>query len=207
MNNKFFSLLAGMAMIVAGLAFTSCSSSDDDDTKPTTGATEAYLTPNVLVAEDMFDYFDVTCAIDGETIVLTKDNTQSVDKTVEKIPFKLRQYTGAKKTYKKFPAEMKIVQTVKVKAGVDLKTISLLEQYVMYTYIQTDNNYTATGYPDGVWTDITGSSFGSLFRYNLQFAQMSDSKLAEYQTKTLTTTFTMSSAMLANLSAVFTPVK
>lgn len=201
MNNKIFSLLMAMAMVVAGVTLTSCSD-DENEVKPSGKATEAYLTTTVYVAEPMLEYYDATCTVDGQTVTLTKDNTVAEDKTIDGLLFNLRKYTFAVKTYKSFPSTLNIEQSVKVKSGVDLKTIDRLDQFAMYTYVDFGNNNT-TNYADGEWKTITGQ-YGNVFKKGVRFSEMTDEGRSYYQQPTLTTTITLSAADAANINAKFT---
>lgn len=201
MNNKIFSLLIAMAMVVAGMTLTSCGDDDDDVVKPSGKATEAYLTPTIYVSEAMMDYFDATCTIDGKTVTLTMDNTVADNMTLDGIAFKLRKYTGASKTYKSFPSSLAIQQEVKPKAGVVLKDISRLDQFVMYAHVSFANNNT-TNYADGEWKTITGK-LRSVFQEGVHFDMMNDEDLAHYQHPTLTTTVNMTAADVADIQSAF----
>lgn len=200
MNNKIYSFLIAMAMVVAGITLTSCGD-DDNNLTPSGKATEAYLTTTVYVAEPMLEYYDATCTIDGQTITLTKDNTEAENMTVGELSFNLRKYTFAKKTYKSFPSTLNIVQSVKVKTGVDLKNIERLDQFAMYTHVSFANNNT-TNYADGEWKTITGD-LGNVFKKGVRFSEMSDETRSYYQQPSLTTTITMSAADAANINAKF----
>lgn len=200
MNNKIYSLLIAMTMIVAGITLTSCGD-DGDDLTPAGKATEAYLTHTVYVSESMMDYFDATCTIDGQTITLTKDNTETENMTIAGTVFNLRKYTFAKKTYKSFPSTLNIVQDVKVKQGVNLKEVTRLDKFAMYIHVNFANNNT-TNYADGEWKTIKGD-FESVFQSGVHFDQMSDEMLKRYQNPTLTTTINMSSANEANINSAF----
>ncbi len=202
MNNKFFSILIAMAMVVVGLTLASCGDDEDETVKPNDKATEAYLTPTFYVSEAMMDYFDATCTIDGKTVTLTKDNTVADKITVEGITFNLRKYTWDAKTFKTFPSSFTIVQNVKAKSGVNLKNISRLDQFVIYTHVGFANNNTSN-YADGEWKTITGK-FGSVFQEGVHFDMLTDEDLKDYQNSVLTTTVNMTTADEATVSAAFT---
>lgn len=202
MNNKFFSILIAMAMVVAGLSLASCSDDEDENVKPNNKATEAYLTPTIYVSEAMMDYFDASCTIDGKTVTLTKDNTQAETMTVDSIVFKLRKYTGAAKTFKSFLSSFTIVQNVKAKPGVTLKNIGRLDQFVMYTHVGFANNNTSR-FTDGEWKTITGK-FGSVFQKGVYFDRLIDEDLKNYKNTVLTTTVNMTTADEATVNAAFT---
>ncbi len=201
MNKKIFSILIAMAMVVVGLSLTSCGDDDEDVVKPSNKATEAYLTPTVYISEAMMDYFDATCTIDGQTVTLTRDNTEADNMTVEGILFNIRKYKGATKTYKGFPSSLVVVQNVKPKAGVVLKDISRLDQFVMYTHVNFANNNT-TNYVDGEWNTITGK-LASTFQSGVHFNEMDDDDLSHYNQPTLTTTINMSAADVADIKSGF----
>lgn len=202
MNNKFFSILIAMAMVVAGLTLASCSDDEDEKVKPNNIATEAYLTPTFYVSEAMMDYFDATCTINGKTVTLTKDNTQAENITVDSIVFKLRKYTADSNTFKSFPSSFTIVQNVKAKSGVILKDIGRLDQFVMYTHVGFANNNTSR-FSDGEWKTITGK-LGSVFQKGVHFDQLIDEDLKNYKNTVLTTTVNMTAADEATVNAAFT---
>lgn len=140
MNNKIFSFLIAMAMTVAGVSLTSCG--DDDNNTPTTKkATTASAQPEVCINAAMFDYFDITCTIDGETVTLTKDNTYDTSYTpyLTSIVRQVRMYKVSAKQYTKFPATMTVSLHSKVKAGVDLRNMEDLS-YLLYVDIAPGNN-------------------------------------------------------------------
>ncbi len=172
MNKKSFSLLAGMAMVVAGFAFASCSSNDDDIKNPTVNATEAYARPVIIVTDNMLDVYDVTYTIDGNTVTVTKDNTVAIgDTTVAKTTYSMRKYVGAAKTYTQFPSYPTFVEHIKVKDGKDLRTVDKIS-LVRYAYYDYTNNSALHG-----MTGFAGSIIAS-------FGTMVGSKMSESAAKT-----------------------
>ncbi len=140
MNKKFFSLLAGAAMVVAGLTFASCGNDDDDNSSKGGGATTVYATPVVMVSEDILANFDATCTIDGVTVTLTKDNTVACDTTSSGgKTFNMRKYTGATKTYTQFPALTTLAERVKLKDGKNYKELGKID-YAVYAKMVYANN-------------------------------------------------------------------
>ncbi len=158
MNKKSFSLLAGMAMVVAGFAFASCSSNDDDIKNPTVNATEAYARPVIIVSDKMLDVYDVTCNIDGNTVTVTKDNTVAIgDTIVDKTTYSMRKYVGAAKTYTQFPSYPTFVEHIKVKDGMDLRTVdkTSLVRYAYYDYTNNSALHEVTGVSGSIFTTFT----------------------------------------------------
>lgn len=187
MNKKSFSLLAGMAMVVAGFAFASCSSNDDDIKNPTVNATEAYARPVIIVSDNMLDVYDVTCTIDGNTVTVTKDNTVAIgDTTVDKTTYSMRKYVGAAKTYTQFPSYPTFVEHIKVKDGIDLRTtdkISLV-RYAYYDYTNNSALHGMTGFAGSI-IDTFGTMVGS---------KMSESAAKTYSDMTVQINDTLKSA-------------
>lgn len=187
MNKKSFSLLAGMAMVVAGFAFASCSSNDDDIKNPTVNATEAYARPVIIVTDNMLDVYDVTCTIDGNTVTVTKDNTVAIgDTTVDKTTYSMRKYVGAAKTYTQFPSYPTFVEHIKVKDGIDLRTtdkISLV-RYAYYDYTNNSALHGMTGFAGSI-IDTFGTMVGS---------KMSESAAKTYSDMTVQINDTLKSA-------------
>ena len=187
MNKKSFSLLAGMAMVVAGFAFASCSSNDDDIKNPTVNATEAYARPVIIVSDNMLDVYDVTCTIDGNTVTVTKDNTVAIgDTTVAKTTYSMRKYVGAAKTYTQFPSYPTFVEHIKVKDGIDLRTtdkISLV-RYAYYDYTNNSALHGMTGFAGSI-IDTFGTMVGS---------KMSESAAKTYSDMTVQINDTLKSA-------------
>lgn len=187
MNKKSFSLLAGMAMVVAGFAFASCSSNDDDIKNPTVNATEAYARPVIIVSDNMLDVYDVTCTIDGNTVTVTKDNTVAIgDTTVDKTTYSMRKYVGAAKTYTQFPSYPTFVEHIKVKDGIELRTtdkISLV-RYAYYDYTNNSALHGMTGFAGSI-IDTFGTMVGS---------KMSESAAKTYSDMTVQINDTLKSA-------------
>ena len=187
MNKKSFSLLAGMAMVVAGFAFASCSSNDDDIKNPTVNATEAYARPVIIVTDNMLDVYDVTYTIDGNTVTVTKDNTVAIgDTTVDKTTYSMRKYVGAAKTYTQFPSYPTFVEHIKVKDGIDLRTtdkISLV-RYAYYDYTNNSALHGMTGFAGSI-IDTFGTMVGS---------KMSESAAKTYSDMTVQINDTLKSA-------------
>lgn len=171
MNNKFFSLLIAMFMSVACVSLTSCGSNDDNEIKKPT-ATTANAQPVLCIFSEMFDYFDVTCTIDGETVKITKDNTY--DETITKAEYgktyQVRKYKVDKKQFTKFPATMTVTAQCKVKDGVDLRKVEKLS-YLLYLDMVVGNNnndtfstykpakYVFQPYPNANFSKLTEETF------------------------------------------------
>ncbi len=174
MKKKVFSILFGMAMVAAGLTFASCGG-DDDNTggsetgglKPAGKATIAYGTPVVLISEDMLNYFDATCIVDGQAVTLTKDNTTAFDTIRNERTYRLRKYTGPTRTYTKFPTITTLAEHITVKEGVDLNTIGRLDVAFSAYNEYTNNN---------VKHDMTSFSgkYGEFFGKGLDMSKVSD---------------------------------
>ncbi len=145
MNKKLFSLLAGMTMVFAGLTLASCGGDDDNNgneggLQPVGKATEAYATPVVIVSDNMLDIYDATCTINGQSVTLTRDNTVLFDTTSNGYAYSVRKYVGATKTYNQFPAQLNIVEHLKLKDGVDVKTASKFDMVINAKFVYTNNN-------------------------------------------------------------------
>ena len=201
MNKKFFSFFIGMAMVVAGLTLASCSNNDDEKEQSTNTATS---TPLVYCSEAMMAYFDVTCTIDGKAVTLTKDNTEAVEQTLydsndDPMYFKMRCYKGETKKHTSFPSTSTIVENVKVKSGVDLKTIERLDQFVMYIRIDTDNTNNNT------W-DTNYGVLKNKFQEGVHFNEMDADYLEKYKDVSLTSSVNMTDYKNATYTSSFSVV-
>ena len=116
MNNKIFSFLIAMAMTVVGITLTSCGSDDNGDGGSSSKATTVTAQPEVCIRSEMFDYFDITCTIDGETVTLTKDNLRSYLKELEKQEqTKSKPKPSRRKEITEIRAELNEIETKKYK--------------------------------------------------------------------------------------------
>ncbi len=167
MDNKIFSFLIAMAMTVAGISLSSCGN-DDNGSDSTPKATVATAQPEVCIKSDMFNYFDITCTIDGETVTLTKDNTYETSYT----PYTSRtsydnvcMYRVSPKQYTNFPAKMTVTVQSKVKDGVDLRTVEKMS-YLLYVDIAPGNNnsnsFSPNNHHTGIFSLITNSKVKDL---------------------------------------------
>lgn len=138
-------MLAVMAMLALG--FASCSSSDDDNDVPGGGgskATQMEVTPEVYIADDMLQYFDITYKYNGETVQLTKANTQATTVTVNGISYDVLKYTGNSSKLTSFPATTEASASVTLKDGVDLTKVDAKVKYTLGIKMLTKNNAGST---------------------------------------------------------------
>lgn len=189
MNNKIFSFLIAMAMTVAGISLTSCGSDDNGDGGNKSKATTASAQPEVCIRSEMFDYFDITCTIDGETVTLTRDNTYDTSYTpyTDKTKYDVRMYKVSAKQYTTFPAKMTVSLTSKVKEGVDIRSIGKLT-YLLYVDIAATNDLGGKFAPFQHSTDI--------FRLtkNYDTTKGSDAVIKSLENATVTKTATFENA-------------
>lgn len=160
MKIKLLTVLVAIVAIFSGAVLTSCG--NDEPASPRAKTTTAE--PSVYFVGSMLDLFDITCTINGQTTVLTRDNTTKVTHSLRT----LRQYKLSTITYSKFPASCKASITCKLKDGVDLSSL-FRSDYCLYahmTYGNDNNNTWATqyngtadlNYEDNVdWSDMTSS--------------------------------------------------
>lgn len=181
MKSKILSVLVGMAMIVAGVTFTSCGD-DDDNIVPTSKATTATVQPSVYVAEDMLTYYDVTVTVDGTAVTLTKDNTTSETE----LGYPLRKYKPAATVYKAFPSTMTVVAHCTKKSNVELSDMDDSD-YCMYVKADYSNDN-----KDKVSTLSVSTQY--LYSAGLYYTEMKEETLNTFIDRTITTTYTMSSA-------------
>lgn len=143
MNKK--SIMGKMKMLVLALVgvmalgFTSCSSnSDDDPTAPYVApkATQLTAQPVLYITDSMLDVFDITYNADGESVLLTRENTE-LNATS---PIKQRAYKGKRATYTSFPASVKATAKMKVKDGIDLKTVGKTELLLAFDLDAKNNS-------------------------------------------------------------------
>lgn len=181
MKSKILSVLVGMAMIVAGVAFTSCGG-DDDDIVPSSKATTATVQPSVYVAEDMLTYYDITVTVDGTAVTLTKDNTTSETD----LGFAFRKYKPAATVYKAFPSTMTVVAHCAKKSNVELSDMDDSD-YCMYVKADYSNDNK---------DKVSTLNVSSQFRYSagLHYTKMDEETLNTFIDRTITATYTMSSA-------------
>lgn len=124
---------------VMALGFTSCSSNDDDDpTAPYVGqkATQLTAQPVLYITDSMLDVFDITYNADGESVLLTRDNTELNATSI----IKQRAYKGKRSTYTSFPASVKATAKMKVKDGIDLKTMGKTELLLAFDLDAKNNS-------------------------------------------------------------------
>lgn len=186
MNNKIFSFLIAMAMTVAGVSLTSCGNDDNGDGGNKSKATTASAQPEVCIRSEMFDYFDITCTIDGETVTLTKDNTYdtSYSPYTDNTKYDVRMYKVSAKQYTTFPAKMTVSLTSKVKEGVDIRSIGKLT-YLLYVDIAATNDLGGKFAPLVHPTDV----FRLIKNYDTSKASDNVIKSLENATVTKTATF------------------
>lgn len=181
MKSRILSVLVAMAMIVAGVAFTSCGG-DDDDIVPVSKATTATVQPSVYVAEDMLNYYDITVTVDGSEVALTKDNTTGVTD----LGFKFRKYKPAASVFKTFPTKMTVVAHCAKKSSVELSDMD-------------DSNYclyVTADYSNDNKNNVGALSVTSQYLYSagLLYTKMDEETLNSFINRTITATYTMSSA-------------
>ncbi len=168
-------------MVVAGVAFTSCGG-DDDDIVPVSKATIATVQPSVYVAEDMLNYYDITVTVDGSEVALTKDNTTGVTD----LGFKFRKYKPAASVFKTFPTKMTVVAHCAKKSSVELSDMddSDYSMYVTADYSNDNKN------------NVGALSVTSQYLYSagLLYTKMDEETLNSFINRTITATYTMSSA-------------
>lgn len=181
MKSRILSVLVAMAMVVAGVAFTSCGG-DDDDIVPVSKATIATVQPSVYVAEDMLNYYDITVTVDGSEVALTKDNTTGVTD----LGFKFRKYKPAASVFKTFPTKMTVVAHCAKKSSVELSDMddSDYSMYVTADYSNDNKN------------NVGALSVTSQYLYSagLLYTKMDEETLNSFINRTITATYTMSSA-------------
>ena len=189
MNNKIFSFLIAMAMTVAGITLTSCGSDDNGDGGSSSKATTVTAQPEVCIRSEMFDYFDITCTIDGETVALTKDNTYDTSYTpyTSNLKYDVRMYKVSAKQYTKFPAKMTVSLTSKVKAGVDLRSLGKIT-YLLYTDISATNNL------GGKFAPNDHSTNWFTLHKSLDTSKATDDVIKKLENSTVTTTATFENA-------------
>ena len=182
MKSRILSVLVAMAMVVAGVAFTSCGG-DDDDIVPVSKATIATVQPSVYVAEDMLNYYDITVTVDGSEVALTKDNTTGVTD----LGFKFRKYKPAASVFKTFPTKMTVVAHCAKKSSVELSDMddSDYSMYVTADYSNDNKN------------NVGALSVTSQYLYSagLLYTKMDEETLNSFINRTITATYTMSSAI------------
>lgn len=180
MKSKFLSILVAMAMVVAGVAFSSCGDNNDDPVQPTVNKT-ATLQPEVYFGEDMLNFYDITVTIDGKAVVLTKDNTQSANPLLSLI--KYRKYQADATEYKKFPATSKVVVRSVKKSNVELSSMDDSDYSIYLTA-----NY---GNSD---TELSEMIQHSTLREvgGMPYSALSEEELASILDRTITGTYTLS---------------
>lgn len=117
MKAKFLSLIAGMAMIVAGLAFTSCGDDDDDSHKITSQTISFKCEANDIlleIANLTVTYTDANGKTQSEPL------TGSFSKTI---------------TVKKFPAQGEFKVKATQKDDFDLKKVLGKNPKLTYSYV------------------------------------------------------------------------
>ena len=181
MKSRILSVLVAMAMIVAGVAFTSCGD-DDDDIVPVSKATTATVQPSVYVAEDMLNYYDITVTVDGSEVTLTKDNTTGVTD----LGYNLRKYKPAASVFKAFPTKMTVVAQCAKKSTVELSDMDDTD-YCLYVTADYSNDN-----KDNVSALSVSSRY--LFSAGLHYTKMDEETLNSFINRTITATYTMSSA-------------
>ncbi len=191
MKSKILSVLVGMAMIVAGVAFTSCGGDDDDDS-PSGQATTASVQPALHVLEEMLNYYDVTVSIDGTTVTLTKDNTVSETK----MGAEYRKFMPAATVYKTFPSTMTVVAHCTKKSNVQISDMDGSD-YSMYMTVDYSNDNR---------DKVSTLNASSEYRYGagLRYTKMDETMLNKFIDRTITGTFTMNSASSFSQSFVDT---
>lgn len=181
MNSKVHSFIIAVAMMLAGVTLTSCSSSDD--TPSTSKARKAAARVMVYFADDMLNYYDVTCTVDGTPVVLTRSNTvedvYTINALVEKIDYNVRKYTTPVTTFTHFPDSMVVTAQATVKAGVDLKTVESMD-LCLYLHSEIDNDN------DGKWSALEIKEGSFSFIPGVDFSRMPDATLAKYTTRSRT---------------------
>ena len=121
----------GAAIVASALSLASCNK-DDDPKEPTEKPVEAKTATaqvSVYFAEDMLRIYDVTCTVDGNTVALTTENTDTLSEDMGYEVVKVRKFTTDAKTYESFPASLKVTAQAKVKEGMDLKTVGEFDFY------------------------------------------------------------------------------
>lgn len=200
MNRKIISLFMGAAMAVTGVIFTSCGGDDDGyDIKPADKVAKiAAAQPVIYFAEDMLDIYDITCTVDGETVTLTKNNTENSTYTdpIMKTQTPVLKYTSAQKTFATFPATMNVTAQAKVKAGVNLKTVGEFDYcFTLDNVLSNDNNNS--------WSQINNTCKFS-YTEGLDFSEADDDDplLIEKQNVVRTAKVTFTNA--ANVTVTYT---
>lgn len=191
MKSKFLSILVAMAMVVAGVALSSCGDDNDDPVQPTVNKT-ATLQPVVYLAEDMLRFYDIVVTVDGKAEVLTQDNTQSTSTSL--VGVKYRKYQANAKEYKTFPVTSKAVVSCVKKSSVELSAMEDT-QYGIYMTANYGN------------TDMTKMEeiveFSTVIELDgLLYSQIPEDELSNYIDRTITGTFTLKDA--TSCSASFT---
>ena len=198
MNRKAISLFIGAAMAVTGVAFTSCGGDDDvTPLKPVEKvAKTATAQPVIYFAEDMLDIYDLTCTVDGETVTLTRDNTEnSVYKDpILPLQYSVRKYTSAQKTFTTFPATMEVTAQAKVKEGVDLRAVGEFDYCFTLDNVLSNDN-------DNSWSQINNTC---KFHYTegLDFTDAADDEplLIEKQNAVRTAKLTFTNAAYVTIT-------
>ena len=161
MNRKIISFFLGAAIVASGCIFTSCNDNDDDDdiTKPDeqTEATTATAQGVLYFTDSMLGIYDITYAVDGDTVVVTEENSDTTSYDMGLGVYKVRKYVAPQKAYKIFPATMKITAEAKVKAGKSLETAGTFDYFFVLDKVITNDKGNAWGvYDNGYEANYLG---------------------------------------------------
>lgn len=179
---------------VMALGFTSCSSNDDNDpTAPYVGqkATQLTAQPVLYITDSMLDVFDITYNADGESVLLTRENTE-LNATS---PIKQRAYKGKRATYTSFPASVKATAKMKVKDGIDLKTMGKTDILLAFDLDAKNNSVNSAS-----WDKLVINP--SLTFSSITWSKRTDEAIAR-QLKQNTSTIEASFASAASAVATF----
>ncbi len=143
MNRKIISLFLGAAIVASGCIFASCNDDDgNEDFKPEeqTEAKTATAQAVLYFTDSMLGIYDITCAVDGDTVIVTAENSDTTSYDGMVGVYKVRKYVAPQKAYKIFPATMKIVANAKVKTGKNLETAGEFDYFfVLDKKLANDN--------------------------------------------------------------------
>lgn len=188
MKKKVMMTLVAMFAMMAALSFTACSSDDDNNggggNKP--APTSVNVQPFVCIAPGMLDYFDVNVDINGQKVVLTKDNVVSTTyKSTDNTQYNVLLYTADTQKISSFPSTIKVTATATWKEGVS--RVGAKSDYCLFA----DFNYPSSKF-------IPSGSFNMTYGKGVNWEKATDENFAKY-TKPNTVTLELTSATTGNL--------